>query len=280
MNEMLRIDVSENGLRIVRLNQDNLLEIRNLVSGSFDSISFRGIKKEIELIKFPSYPICVFFDSNLEDWDLERVNSLLKDCLSIKLVDSYLSKEFDFSKIEGLEELDLNWAKGYKNFGSDKLRKLVLRKCNKSRLAFNSTKNLFVLELIQGSVDSLKGIELLTNLKALTLYKLKGFDSEDIKRLYRLENLEYLFISSFDHRLDLGELCKTLKSLKWIILENCTNLHIENIQINKNTPAFKILKKTNLSNSEIALLNEHKVCQYDYLFPLKDNVVKRITGQH
>nr|MCU0535633.1 hypothetical protein [Hydrococcus sp. Prado102] len=101
-----------------------------------DSISFRGIKNEIELSKFPSYPICVFFDSNLQAWNMERVYSLLKDCLSIKLVDSYLSKEFDFSEIVALEELDMNWAKGYKNYGSDKLRKLILRKCNKTRLTY------------------------------------------------------------------------------------------------------------------------------------------------
>ncbi len=279
MIDKLKIDVSENGLRIVRLNQDNLFEIQNLLSGSFDSISFRGIKNEIELSKFPSYPICVFFDSNLQAWNMERVYSLLKDCLSIKLVDSYLSKEFDFSEIVALEELDMNWAKGYKNYGSDKLRKLILRKCNKTRLSFNSIKKLIVLELIQGSVDSLNGIEVLTDLKALTLYKLKGFNSEDIKHLYKLENLEYLFISSFDQGLDLGEICNALKYLKWIILENCSNLHIENLQLNKDTPALKILKKTNLSNSQVAMLNEHKVCKYDYLYPLNDNVAKRVTGQ-
>jgi hypothetical protein len=276
---MVKIDVSENGLRIVKLNQNNLVDIQNLISGSFDSVSFREIIYEVELSRFPSYPICVFFDSNLEDWHLERVCSLLRDCLSIKLVDSYLSKEFDFSKIVGLEELDLNWAKGYKNFGSDKLRKLVLRKCNKSRLSFNSTKKLIVLELIQGSVDSLNGIEVLTDLKALTLFKLKGFNSENIKHLYKLENLEYLFISSFDQRLDLSEICNTLKSLKWVILENCSNLHIEDLQLNKNTPAFKIIKKTNLSNSEVAMLNEYKHCKYDYLYPLNDSVVNRVTGQ-
>lgn len=143
----------------------------------------------------------------------------LKKLMSIEMDDTY-KMAIDFSKFKELVDLDLFWNPNISFVDADKLKYLILRKYGKESFEQKLPKNIEFLELIQGKLKSMKGIEEYQSLKALVLYAQPKI--EDYTAISGLKNLEFLHIHG-GHLKDVSFITK-LKNLKWLVLENCKEI--------------------------------------------------------
>jgi hypothetical protein len=172
----------------------------------------------------------------------------------LNLIDSDFPAYYDFSKFTSLLSLELNWHKTYSNLNMPSLVTLILRKL-KGNLPIQDLSGLKVLELIQGSVDSLIGIEKLTQLRSLVIYRTKNMAAKEFERLEALEHLEYLHIAGCKDLIDLRFFFRC-RSLKWIVLENCTNVFIaDNLVVPDTLESVNFYRKTNVSEVDELRLN-------------------------
>jgi Leucine-rich repeat (LRR) protein len=126
----------------------------------------------------------------------------------------------DFSNFKELEEIDIPWNNNLKFKGADSLKYLILRKYGKEIFELELPQSIEFLELIQGKLKSIQGIEQYQNLKALVLYAQPKM--EEYTAIGELKNLEFLHLHG-GHLKDVAFITK-LKNLKWLVLENCKEI--------------------------------------------------------
>lgn len=180
----------------------------------------------------------------IDDFDVQNFDSLI-DILSISFLnnDAFECKELyklsklriitldysykmaiDFSNFKEIEEIDVPWNNQLIFKGTDKLKYLILRKYDKASFEIELSNNIEFIELIQGKLQTMQGIEKYQSLKALVLYAQPKI--EDYTAIGELQNLEFLHIHG-GHLKDITPFTK-LKKLKWLVLENCK--HIETLK--------------------------------------------------
>lgn len=137
----------------------------------------------------------------------------------IVLPNSY-KMAIDFSNFKELEEIDIKWNNNLIFIGADNLKYLILRKYDKETFELDLPKEIEYIQLIQGKLKSIEGIEKHQNLKALVLYSQPKI--EDYTAIGELKNLEFLHIHGGQLK-DITPFTK-LKKLKWLVLENCKNI--------------------------------------------------------
>jgi len=190
----VKLIIRSDGFRI--LNFKDVIDLKSKRYKSYDTIavSIGGMFDFRILEKLDDLKIIVFLDADIENFTIEQC-SRMNSIKAIKLINSKLSNSIDFGVFENLEELETEWLPDIK-FNCSNLRSLVLRKTKARSLEFLSNlKKMEALELIQGGLPSLEGVEKIMSLKALTLYSMNKIES--ILPISNLLNLEYLDIRNF-----------------------------------------------------------------------------------
>lgn len=240
--------------------------IRSFSEEDRDRISLISLKEvgcEIDYSKLDFCTRLNIFDSDLRKCQLTGIEALHQKLQYLNLIDSDFPACYDFSKFTRLLSLELNWHKTYSNLNMPSLVTLILRKL-KGNLPIQDLSGLKVLELIQGSVNSLIGIEKLTQLRSLVIYRTRNMAAKEFERLEGLEHLEYLHIAGCKDLIDLRVFFRC-KSLKWVVLENCTNVFIANDLVVPNTlESINFFRKTNISDPDQLRLNPKGKPVYDY----------------
>ncbi|MGB4771433.1 MAG: hypothetical protein WBP58_08240 [Chitinophagaceae bacterium] len=217
-------------------------------------ISLKEVGCEIDYSKLDFCTRLNIFDSDLRKCQLTGIVALHQKLQYLNLIDSDFPVYYDFSKFTRLLSLELNWHKTYSNLNMPSLVTLILRKL-KGKLPIQDLSGLKVLELIQGSVNSLIGIEKLTQLRSLVIYRTRNMAAKEFERLEGLEHLEYLHIAGCKDLIDLRVFFRC-KSLKWVDLENCTNVFIANDLVVPDTlESINFFRKTNISDTDQLRLN-------------------------
>jgi hypothetical protein len=237
----VKLIIRSDGFRI--LNFQDLIDVKSKRYKSYNTIavSIGGVFEWRLLQMLDDLIVVIFLDAEIRNFS-EKYCSGLDSIKKIKLINTQLSKNIDFKTFENLEELETEWLPAMK-FDCSNLRLLVLRKTKAPSLEFLSNLGkLEALELLQGELPSLKGIEKITTLKALTLYSINKVDS--VLPILKLLNLEYLDIRNFKGDIDIAIL-KPLVNLKWLVLENCYDVrNIQKLDDLKSLIGVKILGKT------------------------------------
>lgn len=214
------------------------------------------------------------FDSDLRKCQLTGIDALHHRLEYLNLIDSDFPAYYNFSTFTRLLSLELNWHKTYINLDIPLLVTLILRKL-KGNLPIQNLAGLKVLELIQGSVNSLIGIEKLTQLRSLVIYRTRNMAAKEFERLEALEHLEYLHIAGCKDLIDLRVFFRC-KSLKWIVLENCTNVFVANDVVVPDTlESINFYRKTNVSDADQTKWN--RKCQPVYFYPNRSSY--RVKGK-
>ncbi len=143
----------------------------------------------------------------------------LKNLKKINLEFSY-NMAIDFSNFKELEEIDIPWNNNLIFKGADSLKYLILRKYGKEIFELELPQSIEFLELIQGKLKSVQGIEKYKNLKALVLYAQPKM--EEYSAIGELHHLEFLHLHG-GHLKDVNFITR-LKNLKWLVLENCKEI--------------------------------------------------------
>lgn len=212
-------------------------------------ISLKEVGCETDYSKLDFCNRLNIFDSDLRKCQLNGIEALHQRLECLNLIDSDFPGYYDFSKFSRLLSLELNWHKTYINLNMPLLVTLILRKL-KGNLPIQDLSGLKVLELIQGSVNSLIGIEKLTQLRSLVIYRTRNMAAKEFEGLEALEHLEYLHIAGCKDLIDLRVFFRC-KSLKWIVLENCTNVYIANdLDVPDTLESINFFRKTNVSDAD------------------------------
>ena len=175
-----------------------------VIDGAFDNSIFDELK-DILSINF-------MYNEKFCDDNFYKLNKLKR----ISISDSYKFL-IDFAKFISVQEIDIPWNEYLKFTDTNNLRYLILRKYKKETFEIDLPKNIEFLELIQGKLKSIQGIEKYTSLKALVIFghqKMEEYDS-----ISKLQNLEFLHLHG--GKLKNVAFITKLKNLKWLVLENC-----------------------------------------------------------
>lgn len=198
----------------------------------------------------------------------------LKKLKRLVLVDSVIKDGFDFSQIKLLEELDLNWKSYYQFSVELKLKELVLRKIDSENLLFLSkVSSLEKLEIIQGKLKSIVGIEGLANLQSLTLANLSKL--EQIDGLERLDQLQHFDLRNFKGSLDISTI--NIDSIKWINLENVNSTSsLKTLMSSKSLRKVRIFKRGKLSPEELEVKTQFSDSTTRYY--RQNDVIKKLIN--
>lgn len=160
--------------------------------------------------------------------------NIFKNLLVLTIGEECKNPELDFSHIsENLKLISANWSSKFKNF--NELSELISCKLwylkNDDLTILSNLKNLVRLELVNGTVKTLIGIENLSKLKEIHLYYLKYLKSFDgISKSHK--NLEIFFTYSIPNIEQISN------------LGNAENLKVLQIsKTNKEYDTFKFLDK-------------------------------------
>lgn len=217
-----------NNEKAILINSDNIADdmeyaiknkIKKIVISSrignykLDNINFVEAYPEIQDLTISTY-------LNVDYSAIHFLKGLTKLSIDVLAGDN---QEIDFSSFENLEDLNFNWRK--KTINLDKcsnLKSLIISKYKKKELTeFSNFRNLETLFVWQSSIENLDGIENLSNLRRLSLFKNKKLTS--LKGLENLKNLVDLEIDECKSLESIEEL-KQLKNLKTLKIENCGNI--------------------------------------------------------
>lgn len=210
--------------------------------------------------------IVQIWDSNLSKLSPEALYLNLHSVKKLSLIDTVYPKDLNFSKFSKIEELEFNF-----NIPSDfrncqRLRELIVRKVKNHNLDFKGLQKLEKLEIIQGKVNELIGLENCKKLKAITFYNCKFSSKIDFRLLNKLPQLEYIHFYNFHDEIDLEMLDKCSK-LKCVILENITQVKDNEKRYKNKGYSFKILTigKSNLTKERRLILKTgNEDCRYGY----------------
>lgn len=182
----------------------------------WDNISTCGLLEIDENIK------SLHFLGRQKDTEIEQVYRF-SNILAIEW-DNTEHISIDFSRFKHIEEINIAWSPNF--IFKDALSLLYIRLYRYSKEIFDLDlpNKIEFIELIQGKLKSMQGIEKYQSLKALVLYSQPKI--EDYTAIGELNNLEFLHIHGGQLK-DITPFTK-LKKLKWLVLENCK--HIETLK--------------------------------------------------
>jgi hypothetical protein len=201
-----------------------------------------------------------------KNFDNLNTLNIFKNLQVLTIGDECKKAKLDFSLINQLKLISANWNLKFENF--NELSELISCKLwyfNNDDLTFLSNfKKLIRLELVNGTLKSLNGIENLSNLKEIHLYYLKylkSFDGisinhknlevfftysipniEQISSLGNAENLKILQISKTKKEYDSFKFLDNLKKLERVkmICEKVSDKDLEPLERMKNRTSDKL----------------------------------------
>lgn len=215
---------SGNGYLSLRI-KDNYYNKKNEIESLISKNNIRSavIEGVIDCNIFDElYNIKVLYFSNNNNFECLKFYNL-KKIKKIQLDFSY-KMAIDFSHFKELEEIDIVWNNNLVFKGAENLKYLILRKYDKETFELELPIDIEYIQLIQGKLKSVQGIEKYQSLKALVLYSQPKI--EDYAAIGEINNLEFLHIHGGQLK-DITPFTK-LKKLKWLVLENCK--HIETLK--------------------------------------------------
>lgn len=173
---------------------------------------------------------------------------------------TYAKESIDFDCFPKLTHCSFEWIKGSESlFKLSNLQKLFINRYNKKHSSvFSEFNNLEELSVLNSTIEDLKGIFILKNLKSIRLGNLRKIVSLDgIQNLKLLEKLE---IQSCKNINDVSNLFQ-LKELKRLLLLDVKDIeNIKGISNLVNLEEFLFYGSTNIKNGDLSeILNLKKL---------------------
>jgi hypothetical protein len=238
-----------------------------LFAGDWPDLSaFEGLSDRIEKLSINSAGICDFDNiSALKELRYLRIGDGLEPAKK--------GQKIDFKAFLKLEQCQLSWKKYFTPALLDcpKLRSLTLWHCPAKDLELlSSATQLTTLDLIQGSLVDLRGIEHMQSLRNLTLANLRNLS--DLTAISELHGLRHLCISA----------CSKVEELTAIYpLYRLEVLHVdgkfvfEDLEFLRHFPALKeLIFECQLKKHDFAPLFELPALRLGRFISLRDFVAK------
>jgi Leucine-rich repeat (LRR) protein len=255
---------AKNGYLSIRINENYTYKSGEILS----HLESRGIRSAVIENKFDCKVLyellnieVLYFSSNMifNCSSFYELNKLKK----IQLDFSY-KMSIDFSKFKMLKEVDIDWNENLLFKGADSLKYLILRKYGNEIFELELNENIEFLELIQGKLKSVRGIEKYQNLKALVLYSQPKM--EDYLAIGELQSLEFLHLQG-GHLKDVNFITK-LKNLKWLVLENCKEIEtLKPLLQLENLEGVQLVGVTKVADGDKSIRDIKN--KYEYHYPYK-----------
>jgi len=239
-------------------------ELQKLQKQKVDIVNLNEIDENFDFEIISHISVVQIWDSDLRKLNPENIYKYAKNLKVFKLIDTQISNEFDFSKIDSLEELETIHQNKIKFNNCLNLRSIVLRKTQNIPIDFSGLPNIETIEIIQGKVKEILNIETCKKLKALTIYNSRFEKKFELEKLLKLPEIEYLQFSNYKDEISL-ELFNRINSLRCLILENCINVNSENIIIDNLIFKTRIIGKSNIEKDKKRIMeNISNNCSYGY----------------
>ncbi len=246
-------EVLENGLRV--FNYSDFISIKFDYKRISEISSFikENNVKSIYFGKDESYE-CVDLTC-LKEWIQIEIISINTNTISVKnfpiltnVKELYINdytQEIDFNKFPNLNKCTLDWTNKLRNLHNcDKLNYLIIWKFKPKEKNLSSLKGLTKLEYLeihQGNITTLEGIENLISLKELELhYATKLLTLANINQLKK--TLNRLFIDNSKKIKD-HSIVRELKKIKVLALNDCGD--IKSLEFIKDMPNLQELRFVN-----------------------------------
>lgn len=160
--------------------------------------------------------------------------------------------EIDFNNFPNIEDIGIAWNNKRKNIASlQQIRILGITKYNQKDLQqFSSLVTLEKFILWQSSIKNLEGIENLTNLKHLSLFRNKNLTS--LKGIEKLKNLTKLEIDGCKSINAINEI-SSLENLEVLKIDNCGDIEsLKPIQHLKKLKELTFAESTNILDGDLS----------------------------
>lgn len=227
----------------------------------------------------------IIISSYNENLDLSGLYNLTK-LKSLYLVQSYKFK-LDLSNFQALKSFKTEyWRASYKSvFDLNKINSLSIKRYKESDLSMlKSLTKLNHLEIITGSVKSLKGIEEISTIKKLELHYVYGLNSLEFAPI----NIKTLIIQNLKNLMNIDSV-QNISQLKFLEIISCGDItSISTLKDLRKLEHLRIVGNTKILDGEMKYLTHiPKVTFRDFNFYSHINVEgkavvnkKRITTQH